>query len=409
MKKLKKLTDVFFQDTNGQWFKKQIDLKAAQKKLKPIEARSKVQPDALACEMMLDIIELVRQKHLNFECPFIITDIGDGKSNAANTVGKYWSANVDGFTVTKKYGGTLEDIANQAIDLIKGVNDVNVKQAEQISVYDFSYEVTVQNYDESVKAYAEPIEKKADIVFCNSLLARTLIEDVPSLVEKIKQLGKYVFLTIPLIPSAGYVLLKAKTLMKKAQAVSQVPNKAIILERKGEDDYLLPANISVLSKKQWQQILGPEWVFVPSTDCTCVSAMNFTPSEEFAKYKRKIVEKCGFADQMPFPSPIKSPVEKDTLLSARNAAIQPLKHLMRLGALKPYPNSDFKVKEIQKSKAFLKAVGLSEGGDINELDKNFVEKLLSLEKQAKSCLIGKEKPAAANQLVAKRFAEIIGE
>ena len=147
---------------------------------------------------------------------------------------------------------------------------------------------------------------------------------------------------------------------------------------------------------------------MPSVDCTCISAVNFTPSAEYLRDKKKLVELYGFADQFPFPSPVKSPVEKDELLSARNAALQPLKHLLRLEALKSYPQSDFKEKESQKSRAFLKALGINEGCKPEKLPKNFVDKLLSWENKAKAFLqTEKIKQMTANQMVAEKFAEII--
>ncbi len=409
MEELKKMTDVFFQNTEGKWLKNQIDLKAAQKKLPFIEARTLSQPNALVCEMMLDIFEVLKQKHINFESSFVVTDVGDGKSIAAHHSGGCWSANVDGFEVSIRYGGTLDDAIMHVMSVVKLENEVKHKQTPQVVVYDYSHSVTVQNFDESVKAYAEPLSKKADIVYCNSLLARTPVADIPALIEELKKMGKYIFLTIPLIPSAGYVTLKASTLMKKAQEVDKVPDGAVVLEKNKDGDYLLPANISVLSKKQWQRLLGDGWTFHPSVDCTCVSAVNFTPSAEFLQHKKKIVELCGFADQIPFPSLIKSPVEKDPLLSARNAALQPIKHLMKLEALKSYPKSDFREKELQKSKAFLKALGINEDCKPENLPKNLVDKLLSWETKAKAFLQQeKVKQSLANQMVAEKFAEIIG-
>ena len=409
MEELKK-TEVFFQNADGRWLKNQIDLKAAQKKLPFIEARSLTQPNALVCEMMLDIFEVLKQKHINFESSFIVSDIGDGKSNAANRSGGYWSANVDGFEVSIHYGGTLDEVISRTLNEVKMSNEIKYKQTPQVVVYDYSHSVTVQNFDESVKAYAEPLSKKADIVYCNSLLARTPVADIPALIEDLKKMGKYIFLTIPLIPSAGYVTLKASTLMKKALEVDKVPDGAVILEKNKDGDYLLPANISVLSKKQWQRLLGDGWTFLPSVDCTCVSAVNFSPSAEFLQHKKRIVELCGFADQIPFPSLVKSPVEKDALLSARNAALQPVKHLMRIEALKSYPKSDFKEKELQKSRAFLKALGINEDCKPENLPKNLVDKLLSWETKAKAFLQQeKVKQSLANQMVAEKFAEIIGK
>ena len=408
MEELKKMTEVFFQNADGRWLKNQIDLKAAQKKLPFIEARSLTQPNALVCEMMLDIFEVLKQKHINFESSFIVSDIGDGKSNAANRSGGYWSANVDGFEVSIRYGGTLDEVISRTLNEVKMSNEIKYKQAPQVVVYDYPHDVTVQNFDESVKAYAEPLSKKADIVYCNSLLARTPVADIPALIEELKKMGKYIFLTIPLIPSAGYATLKASTLEKKAQEVDKVPDGAVVLEKNKDGDYILPANISVLDKKQWQKLLGDGWTFVPSVDCTCVSAVNFTPSAEFLQHKKKIVELCGFADQIPFPSLIKSPVEKDELVSARNAALQPIKHLMKLEVLKSYPKSDFRVKELQKSKAFLKALGINEGTKPKDLPKNFVDKLLSWETKAKACLQETVKQSVANKMVAEKFAEIIG-
>lgn len=409
MEELKKMTEVFFQNTEGKWLKNQIDLKAAQKKLPFIEARSLTQPNALVCEMMLDIFEVLKQKHINFESSFIVSDIGDGKSNAANRSGGFWSANVDGFEVSMHYGGTLEDVISYALNEVKMSNEIKYKQAPQVVVYDYPHDVTVQNFDESVKAYAEPLSKKADILYCNSLLARTPVADIPALIEDLKKMGKYVFLTIPLIPSAGYVTLKASTLEKKALEVGAVPDGAVILEKNKDGDYILPANISVLSKKQWQKLLGDGWTFVPSVDCTCVSAVNFSPSAEFLQYKKKIVEMCGFADQLTFPSPVKSPVEKDALLSARNAELQPVKHLMMIEALKSYPKSAFKEQQLQRSRAFLEALGIKEGTKPKDLPKNFVDKLLSLETKAKACLQEKVKQSVANKMIAEKFAEIIGK
>ena len=358
-KKNQKMTDVFFQNAEGQWLKNQIDLKAAQKKLPFIEARTLKQPNALVCEMLLDIFEVFRQKHINFDSSFVMTDLGAGKSNAANLCGMYWSAHTDGFEVSMRHGAALDDVIAYALNGIEGENEVKRKQAPQVVLYDYSKEVTVQNFDESVKGYDKPLSQKADILYCNSLLARTPAADVPALVDELKQMGKFIFLTIPLIPSAGYVMLKASTLMKKAEAVSHVPDGSVILEKSKDGDYILPANITVLSKEQWQQVLGPDWYFLPSTDCTAVSAVNFVPDAEYAAYKQKIVEKYGFADQIPFPTPMKSPIEKDQLLSARHTALQPLKYKMRSEALRSFPESDFKEKEMREIKAFFNSAGLT--------------------------------------------------
>ncbi len=406
----KKLKEVFFQNADGQWLKKQIDLKTAQKKLPFIETRTIYQPNALVCEMMLDIFEVLKKKHINFESSFVVTDVGDGKSIAAHHSGGCWSANVDGFEVSIRYGGTLDDAIMHVMSTVKLENEVKHKQTPQVVVYDYSHSVTVQSFDESVKAYAEPLSKKADIVYCNGLLARTPVADVPALIEDLKKMGKYIFLTIPLIPSAGYVKFNASTLTKKAQEVAEVPNGAVVLEKNKDGDYILPANISVLDKKQWQKILGDGWTFLPSVDCTCVSAVNFTPSAEYLSHKQKIVELYGFADQLTFPSLVKSPVEKDELLSKRNAALQPFKHLLRLKALKSYPKSDFKDKEIQKSKDFLKALGVKEDCKPEELPKNIVDKLLSWENKAKAFLQQENvSQKVANQRIAENFAEIIGK
>ena len=406
----KKLTEVFFQNTDGQWLKNQIDLKAAQKKLPFIETRNVVQPSTLVCEMMLDIFEVLKKKHINFESSFVVTDVGDGKSIAAHHSGGCWSANVDGFEVSIRYGGTLDEVIMYVMDTVKQENEVLHKQLPQVVVYDYSHSVTVQNFDESVKAYSEPLHQQADVLYCNGLLARTPTADVPELVDELKKMGKYIFLTIPLIPSAGYVKLKASALMAKAQQVAEVPDGAIVLERSKDGDYILPANISVLDKRHWQKLLGDGWTFLPSVDCTSISAVNFTPSAEYLRDKKKLVELYGFADQFPFPSLVKSPVEKDELLSARNAGLQPLKHLFRLEALKSYPNSDFKEKETLKSKAFLKALGVQEDCKPDELPKNIISKLLSWENEAKAFLQQeKVKKAVVNQMVAEKFAEIIGK
>lgn len=403
------MTEVFFQNAEGQWLRNQIDLKAFQKRLPFIEARTLKQPNTMVCEMLLDIFELFKQKYINFDSSFVVTDFGNGESNAANLCGMYWSANVDGFEVSMHHGGTLDDIIYYALEGVVCENEIKLKRSSQVVVYDYSKEVTVQKCDESVKAYDKTLSQNADILYCNSLLARTPVADVPALIDELKQMGKFIFLTIPLIPSAGYVIINASTLMEKAQVVVQVPDGSIVLEKSKDGDYILPANITVLSKEQWQQILGPDWYFLPSTDCTAVSAVNFVPSAEFASYKQKIVEKYGFSDQIPFPTQIKSQVEKNQLLSARNAALQPLKYMMKFDALKAFPESDFKEKEMHKIKAFFKAVGLTEGGNLSDLPENWIEKLLSLETVAKSFLNGKEKSRDANKLLTEKFAEIVCE
>jgi len=407
---MEKLTEVFLKNAEGQWLKKQIDLKMAQKKLPFIETRSTIQPNTLVCEMMLDIFEVLKKKHINFESSFIVTDVGDGKSIAAHHAGSCWSANVDGFEVSIRYGGTLDDAIMHVMDNVKQENEVKHGQTPQVVVYDYSHSVTIQSFDEGMKAYAEPLSQKADILYCNGLLARTPVDDIPELVKELKKMGKYIFLTIPLIPSAGYVKLEASMLMKDAQEVAEVPNGAVVLKKSKDGDYILPANISVLDKRQWQKLLGDGWTFLPSVDCTCISAVNFNPSTEYLRDKKKLVELYGFADQIPFPSPVKSPVEKDELLSARNAGLQPLKHLLRLEALKSYPESDFKTQEIQKSRAFLKALGIKEDCKPDDLPKNFVDKLLSWENEAKAFLQQeKVKQSVVNQMVSEKFAEIIGK
>lgn len=408
--KEKKLTTVFFQDTEGHWLKNEIDLKTLQMKLQLVDTKSVKWPDAFVCEMMLNIFELVRQKHISFDSSFVITDIMGGKSNAANKVGCYWAANVDGFEVMLENGNTFDGVIDYALEELKSYNNVKMKPAEQITCYDYGKTITVQNYDERVKAYATPLLNKADIVFCNGLLAYTPVEDIPNLLDKIKNAGKYVFMTIPLRPSPGYVLLKGNELISGAMPAEQAPSGAVVLEKNENGDYILPAHVSVLDKKQWQQLLGEEWVLLPSTDCTAVLAVNFKPSAEYDELKKRIVAKYGFADFIPFPTLVKTPAEKNQLLLKRTAAIQPLKHLMKLEALEAYPQSDFKTRETAESKALLQFAGLKPNSSgayrLEDMPKESIQKILDAEAKAKTCLI--EKPKDADQKVAEKFAELIG-
>ncbi|MBR2299713.1 MAG: hypothetical protein IJ870_03970 [Alphaproteobacteria bacterium] len=406
----KKLTTVFFQDTEGQWLKNQIDLKALQMKLPLVDTKSVKWPDVFVCEMMFNIFELVRQKHISFGSSLIITDIMGGKSNAANKVGCFWVANVDGFEVMLENGRTFDEVIDYALGELKDYNNVKMKLAEQITCYDYGKTVEVQNSDESIKAYAAPLLKKADIVFCNGLLAHTPAEDIPAVLDKIKNAGKYVFMTIPLRPSVGCVLLKEKELFNGAEVANQVPRGAVVLEKNEDGNYILPAHVLVLDQKQWQQLLGEEWVLLPSTDCTAVLAVNFTPSAEYVEQKKRIIAKYGFADFAPFPTLVKTPAEKNPILLRRTAAIQPLKHVMKLEALEAYPQSDFKARETSKSKALLEFAGLKPNSSgiyqLEDIPKDGINKLLDAEAKAKSCLL--EKPKNADQKVAENFAELIG-
>ncbi len=408
----KKLTTVFFQDTEGHWLKNAIDLGAFRSKFPLIGARAVLQPRAIYSEMFLNIFELCRLGLIKFENDFAITDYGGGKSNVLNFDGLMWAANVDGFTVAKEYGSTFDEVVENGLVMFKTISSFKRMTSKAVEAYDYGITVTVRNFDTGINAYEKPLEGQAEIVFCNSLLAHTPLEDISSTLTAIESAGKYVFLTIPLRPSANYVVIAQDKLFKNAESVSEPPKDAIVLQ-KAENGYLLAENVCVLSKNDWKRILGNKWTLLPSSDYTSVCAVNFTPSAGFVDKRRQVISDFGFADYLPFPTPMKSLFEKDSVLLRRSAELQPLKHVMKLEELKSYPQSAFKEKEQEKSRAFLQFIGLmpDENGnyDLASLKKDYVEQIIALEKEAKSVLTGTEKASKADAIVSQRADEIIAE
>jgi hypothetical protein len=382
-----KTQQVFFQNA-GQWFKNNLDLETLYNDVHSAKCGYGTSANQLVNEMMANVLELICQGYIDISKPFTITDYGCGQSKASNVLAKVICSRVD--TIIQmlasdcSYGEVLEYLA----PIIVAADSEKVDHLDQITKYGH---ITVQRYDIGIPEFAKPLTVKADIVFCNDVFEHIPTEDLPAFIEDLENAGEYVIASISLRDAVNYSKIPADVLLNGAEQVECKPESGIVLEQEESGDYIFSLHVSIMPQDKWQQILTEKWTLMPAQDYTACSAMNFKPSEEYKSYKRTLISQIGFADFIPFPTPVGSKYEQDPVLFVRTAKMQPQKHLYKLNALEHYEDSEFKRAELAKTEAFFKFIEAKvrkneESGlwEFEDLPVDFLEKLYILEHLSKA-------------------------
>lgn len=401
---------VFFKDTAGNWWENQIDLKDVYTRVHGAGTKYGSSADMLLSEMMANVLELVREGRISLKTGLIITDYGCGRSKAANVVGKVLANNGEEISHMCAEGKRLSEVLDAVMPLLKAENALNVESISQVELYG---SITVQRYDIGIPAFSKPLERRADVTFCNDVFEHIPEVDLPAFIEDLEATGEYIFASISLRDAVNYSPLEEALVMCGAKKVCKVPKDAIVLEKDKSGAYIFSLHVSVFKKAKWQKILGSKWNLLSAQDYTACSAMNFKPSDEYASYKRELIAKVGFADFIAFPTPVGTRYESDPILFRRVAMMQPAKHIMKLNALQEYSDDSlFKSRETAQSIIFLEYLGFSPKMSngvyhLGRSKKGWLRKLYKLERLAKKTLKGGENPQEADRIVAQNAEQIM--
>lgn len=354
MKQNKKQT-VYFLYIN-RWYKKEVEMESLYREVHSASSEYGITADLLLKEMLANMLDLARMGRIDLSKPLVITDYGCGRSTASNKVAQIIAETGDIMMNMLNNGYEYGAILMYLEPNIKNTASVKVTELDQIMRYSH---VTVQRYDIGVDEFSKPLEKKADVVFCNDVFEHIPYNDISAFVQDLENAGKYVLASISLRDAVNYSKLSKEVLLDGAVSVEadDIPETAITLREDSFGSYIFSLHVTVMPQDKWQEVLGSSWRLLPAQDYTAVSASNFEPSQEYQDFKRDLIANIGFADFIPFPTESGSAYEKNPVLFKRTAMMQPIKHVYKLNALENYPESEFKTAEKQQSEAFLKFVG----------------------------------------------------
>ena len=399
---------VSFQDAKGRWFYNFIDLKDVYKNVHSAGTAYGSSANLLINEMLANLLDLVMQKKVNLKS-LVITDYGCGRSKAANVLAMALSDDIDAVVQLIDKGANYQEIIDYLQPAINRANAQKINRLDQVTVYG---SVTVQRYDIGIPEFSSPLDRFADVVFCNDVFEHIPYADIPAFIADLQAQGRYIAASISLRDAVNYSALPEEIVLNGATPVDK-PEGGIVIEKNEAGAYIFSLHVSILPKEKWQELLGKNWHLLPAQDYTAVSALNYRPGDEYQDFKKDLISRIGFADFIPFPTRIGSRYEQDPILFRRTAAMQPMKHIQKLQALKEYPDSPFKKSEIEKSKMFLEFVGLTpnpETGDydISLLPQDYLEKLYELERLAKESVFEKD-TARADKIVAENARKIMSD
>lgn len=389
---------VFFQNA-GQWFTNFLDMNALYTDVHSATCGYGTSANNLVNEMMANLLDLVSKGCIDISQPFTITDYGCGQSKAANILASVVSLTHKAIMRMLASGASYGDILEILAPIIRSEDDKKVEHLDQITQYDH---ITVQRYDIGLPEFSTPLANKAEVVFCNDVFEHIPSADLPAFIEDLENAGKFVIASISLRDAVNYSKLPLKVLLNGAQPINEEPETGIILEKDASGAYIFSLHVSIMPQDKWQEVLGKKWALLPAQDYTACSAMNFEPSEEYKSYKRTLISQIGFADFIPFPTPVGSKYEQDPVLFMRTAKMQPQKHLYKLNALEHYADSEFKRNELAKTEAFLRFIGADvrknkESGlwEFELLPPSYLVKLYSLERLSKATVISNDQAEVA--------------
>ena len=348
----------------GQWYTKEISLKHVYTRVHAEKEDYAMFGMDLAEEMMLNILYLAKQGMVDLN-GLIITDYGCGKAAASNAVGAALAGECVGNLISS--GATLEEV----MAFVRPMIVAPEKVPAQIEHYGF---ITVQRYDIGVPRYSHPLEQKADVVFCNDVFEHIPSQDITAFIASLEDAGKYIFASISLRDAVNYVTFTEKELLEGAEVVTKPGENGIVLEKDNTGNFIFSLHVSVFTEAKWKGLLGHNWSLLPAQDYTAVSAVNFTPGEDYRSLKMAEIMKAGFADFIPWPTPIGSSYEGEPTLFMRTAKMQAFKHQRKLEVLKSYPDCEFKFTEGGISEAWLRFIGN---------DENSLKRLYALDEIAK--------------------------
>ena len=334
------------------WYTKEISLKSVYERVHAEAFGYGSSADNLLAEMSLNLLNLARLGKVDLKS-FTVTDYGCGRSTAANTVGKIFSLVGKEVKARLSRGEGLLEVMEFIKPLLSKVN-AEKHVPEQIEKYG---KIVVQRYDIGIQEFSKPLEKKADVVFCNDVLEHIPEGDLPAFIEALQEVGEYIFASISLRDAVNYSAFLEEDLLEGAEAVEKPAKDGIVLEKNGAGDYIFSLHVSVFSEAKWQGILGIGWHLLPAQDYTAVSGVNFEPGTEFRNLKLSEIARTGFADFIPWPTPMGSKYEQDPLLFERTGEMQASKHRRKLEVLKNYPEGEFKTSEKAISVLWLDFIG----------------------------------------------------
>lgn len=377
---------VYFQ-TNGQWYQNQIDLKDVYTLAHANHSGYGSSANVLINEMLANLMDLICQGLVDITSPLTITDFGCGQSKSANVLAAVVSENYLRIDSMLRQGRPYGDILDELEPAVQAANTVQVTALQQVMSYGH---ITVQRFDIGVPEFSTPLTKKADIVFCNDVFEHIPKADLPSFIQDLENSGNFVIASISLRDAVNYNKIKGEILLADAELQHEKPQSGIVLTKDVSGDYIFSLHVTIMPQDKWQKLLGERWTLLPAQDYTACSAMNFQPSAEYQAYKRELIAKIGFADFIPFPTPIGTKYEADPILFRRTAVMQPQKHLYKLNALEDYPESDFTHKERAETAAFFRFLGAEAAKstqtglwEFTVLPENFLKKLYALEHLSK--------------------------
>lgn len=379
--------NVYFQ-SNGRWFQNQIDLKDIYTMAHANHSGYGTSANVLVNEMLANLLDVVGQGLADLNAPLVITDFGCGQSKAANVLAAVVSENYRLIDKMLEQSCSYGDILDKLAPAVKAADDqISGMDLEQIMSYGH---ITVQRFDIGVPKFSAPLPQKANIAFCNDVFEHIPQPDIPAFVEDLENSGDFVIASISLRDAVNYNKIKAEVLLNGAEELAGEPDKGVILTKDVSGDYIFSLHVTIMPQDKWQELLGEKWTLLPAQDYTACSAMNFRPSDEYQAYKKELIAQIGFADFIPFPTPLGTKYENDPILFRRTAAMQPQKHLYKLNALEGYPESDFTRKERAETMAFLKfldadAVKNEQTGlwEFEALPQDYLNKLYALEALSK--------------------------
>lgn len=303
------------------------------------------------------------------------------------------------------------DLMNMLEPYLKAENAVEVYDLKQIEVY--KEMVTVQRYDIGIPQFSNKLKRRAHITFCNDVFEHIPYGELKAFIADLEKSGECIFASISLRDAVNYIPLSADEVEAGAKKADSLPEYAILLEKDANGAYIFSLHVSVLPKAKWQEILGDNWHLLPAQDYTACAATNAPFGYGYEGYKRNLIVNSGFADFISFPTPVGTAYENDPLLNMRVAKMQPLKHIIKLNALKEYSDHPYLRKEKAISEAFLKFVGLKTDAKgeyhAEEVPDGWLLKLMKLEKLSKAMLTGTEDTDTADKLVKAKAEELINE
>ena len=395
MKKMQRNTQAVCFKKCEKWFTNEVDLKLLYTQVHSGFNGYGSSANSLVCEMLANLLDLVRQGKVNLE-NLVITDYGCGQSTASNVLACAVSKKSMEITKMLQTGANYGEIVDFMLPSIKEANK-SLKEVKQIEKYGGN--ITVQRYDIGVPQYSEPLSQEADVVFCNDVFEHIPTSEISAFIADLEAAGTYVVASISLRDAVNYSKIEEELLMDGAVEIEEP--SGIILTQDESGCYIFSLHVSIMSPEKWQQILGNKWVLLSAQDYTACSAMNFEPSHEYQLYKKELIAQIGFADFIPFPTEMGTKYEQDQILFRRTAKMQPEKHIQKLKVLEGYADSTFKEKEVAKSKQFLKFVGI-ENNELCELSENWLQKLYALDSLAKEgAKSDAEAMAAAENIIAE--------